>query len=94
MPKYVIEREIPDIGSADAAALSGAAGQSNAALDAMRTEDKDIHWEHSYVVGNKTFCVYNAASEDLVREHAERSGFPANTISEVQSVIDPDTAKG
>ncbi len=94
MPKYVIEREIPDIGSADSAALSGAAGQSNGVLDAMRSEDKDIEWEHSYVVGDKTFCVYNAASEDLVREHAERSGFPANTISEVKSVIDPDTAKG
>jgi hypothetical protein len=92
MPKFIIERDIPDIGSADEAALSAAAEKSNSVLSAMQSEQKDIHWEHSYVVGNKTFCVYNSADESLIHEHAERSGFPASTVSEVKGMIDPSTA--
>ena len=92
MPKFIIERDIPEIGSADQAALSAAAGQSNSVLSAMQSEQKDIQWEHSYVAGDKTYCVYNCASEDLIHEHAERSGFPASNIIEVKNQIDPSTA--
>jgi hypothetical protein len=92
MPKFIIERDIPDIGLADDAALSAAAEKSNEVLSAMQSEQKDISWENSYVVGDKTFCIYNSADEALIHEHAERSGFPANTISEIKSEIDPTTA--
>lgn len=92
MPKYIIERDLPNIGEADQAALSAAAEQSNAVLSAMQSENKDIQWENSFVAGDKTFCVYECASEDLIHEHAERSGFPASAISEVKSQIDPSTA--
>lgn len=92
MPKFIIQRDIPEIGSADDAALSAAAAKSNEVLSAMQAEKKDINWEHSYVAGDQTFCVYSCANEDLIHEHSERSGFPASTISEVKNHIDPSTA--
>lgn len=92
MPKFIIERDLPNIGTADDVALSAAAEKSNSVLAAMQAEAKDIHWEHSYVAGDKTFCVYQCASESLIHEHAERSGFPASAISEVKNHIDPSTA--
>lgn len=92
MPKFIIQRDIPEIGSADDAALSAAAGKSNEVLSAMQAEKKDISWEHSYVSGDQTFCVYNCANEDLIHEHSERSGFPASKITEVKNQIDPSTA--
>jgi hypothetical protein len=94
MPRFVIERDIPAIGSADAAALQAAATKSNGVLAAMRAQEKRIQWEHSYVAGDKTFCIYIAENEALIREHAERSGFPATTITPVQTMIDPVTAEG
>lgn len=94
MPRYVIERDIPEIGSAERDALRDAAQNSNGVLGEMRAERKNIQWEHSYVAGDKTFCVYLADSEDLIREHAERSGFPATKITEVHRMIDPVTAEG
>ncbi len=94
MPRYIIERAIPEIGSADREALRGAAQQSNSVLAAMKAENKNIQWEHSYVAGDKTFCVYIADSEGLIQEHAERSGFPATMITEVRKLIDPVTAEG
>lgn len=94
MPRYVIERDIPGIGSAPHEELCGAAGESNKILAAMKAEKKNIQWEHTYVAGDKTFCVYIADNEDLIHEHAERSGFPATTITEVRSIIDPVTAEG
>ncbi len=94
MNRYVIERAIPEIGSADREALKGAAGQSNSVLKAMQSEGKGIQWEHSYVAGDKTFCIYVADSEELIAEHAERSGFPATVVTEVGKVIDPTTANG
>jgi len=94
MPRFVIERDIPEIGSADREALRGAAQKSNGVLGKMQAEKKSIQWEHSYVVENKTFCIYLADSEALIHEHAERSGFPATTVSEVGKMIDPVTAEG
>ena len=94
MQRYVIERDIPDIGSAERAELKGAAEQSNGVLSAMQSEGKHIQWEHSYVAGDKTFCIYVADDAALIGEHAERSGFPATIVTEIGKVIDPTTAKG
>jgi len=94
MHRYVIERAIPDIGSAEREELKGAANQSNSVLSAMQTEGKHIQWEHSYVTGDKTFCIYVADSPELIDEHAERSGFPATVVTAVSKIIDPTTANG
>ena len=93
MPRYVIERDIPAIGSADREALRGAAQKSNGVLAAMKAEQKNIQWEHSYVAGEKTFCIYIADDETLIQEHAERSGFPATQVTAVRKLIDPVTAE-
>ncbi len=89
MKRFVIERELPAIGSAEREALKAAAQRSNAVL---RQLGPDIQWIESYVAADKTFCVYLAASEDLIRKHAELSGFPANKITEIRRSIDPTTA--
>ena len=94
MPRYVIERAIPDIGSAEREALRGASQKSNSVLAAMKAESKNIQWEHSYVAGDRTFCIYIADSEALIHEHAERSGFPATVVTPVRKMIDPVTAEG
>ena len=94
MPRYVIERVMPNIGSADEAAYRGAAQQSNNVLTEMNAEQKNIQWEHSYVAGDNTFCVYIADNESLIHEHAERSGFPATKVTQVSRIIDPVTAEG
>lgn len=88
MRKFIIEREIPDIGSADRDALRQAAQKSNGVL---RELGPDIQWVESYVAGDKTFCVYMAADEEIIREHVKRSGFPATRISEIRKMIDPTT---
>jgi len=93
MPRYVIERDIPEIGSAERDALRDAANQSNGVLAAMKAENKSIQWEHSYVAGDKTFCIYIADTEELIHEHAERSGFPATKVTVVKGMIDPVTAE-
>ena len=94
MPRYVIERDIPEIGSADRDALRDAASKSNGVLAEMKSEEKNIQWEHSYVAGDKTFCIYIADHEALIQEHAKRSGFPATQVTEVRKMIDPVTAEG
>ena len=94
MHRYVIERAIPDIGSAEREELKGAADQSNGVLRAMQSEGKHIQWEHSYVAGDKTVCIYVADNPQLIDEHAERSGFPATVVTEVGKIIDPTTANG
>jgi len=94
MPRYVIERAIPEIGSADRAALAAAAHKSNSVLAEMQAEKKQIQWEHSYVAGDKTFCIYLAGDQALIAEHAERSGFPATSVTRVEKMIDPVTAEG
>ena len=93
MPRYVIERDIPEIGSADREALRGAAEKSNGVLAGMQAEQKNIQWEHSYVAGDKTFCIYIANDDTLIQEHAERSGFPATKVTEIRKMIDPVTAE-
>jgi hypothetical protein len=89
MKRYIIEREIPGVGSLDRAQQRDVAVQSNRALAALAGK---AQWEHSYVVDDKTFCVYIAEDEGAVRAHAELSGFPATVITEVRSVIEPMTA--
>jgi hypothetical protein len=93
MPRYVIERDIPEIGSAAREALREAAQKSNAVLADMKAERKHIQWEHSYVAAQKTFCIYNADDAALIDEHAQRSGFPATHVTEVRKMIDPVTAE-
>ena len=87
MKRYVIERDLPGVGGLNNEQLAGAAKTSNAAL----AQIDGVEWDHSYVVGDKTFCIYRAENEDKIREHAEKSGFPASKISEVKTVIDPAT---
>jgi hypothetical protein len=94
VPRYVIERGIPAIGSADRDALRATAQKSNTVLAEMKAEGKNIQWEHTYLAGDKTFCIYIADTETLIQEHAQRSGFPADTVTEIRRVIDPVTAEG
>lgn len=89
MPKYVIEREIAQVGNLSAEELNGASAKSCSVLDRL---GNDIQWIHSYVTDDKIYCIYTAPSEDLIRQHAELSGFPANRISEVKAMIDPTRA--
>jgi len=89
MKKFVIERNVAGIGSHDQKGLSAVARQSNSALAKLTPR---IQWQESYVTADKTFCVYLAEDEAVIREHARLSGFPANIITEVKAVIDPATA--
>jgi len=86
MPQYVIEREIPGAGSLSDEALQESAKKSNSVLSEMGPE---IKWLHSYVTGDKVYCVYLAPDEETIREHARRGGFPANRVSAVRRLIDP-----
>jgi hypothetical protein len=88
--RFVIEREIPGASKMSAEQLRDASRKSNAVLKSMGT---DIQWVQSYVAGDKIYCVYNATSEALIREHAQRSGFPANRITPVAAMFDPTTAR-
>lgn len=90
MKRYMIERELPGVGSLGAEELKGAACTSN---DALAKLDGKVQWVHSYVAGDKTFCVYLAEDEDAIREHAQLSGFPASQITEIRGIIDPITAQ-
>jgi hypothetical protein len=89
MKRYVIERDLPGVGGMNRDQLKGAAATSNGALAKLAGK---AQWEHSYVVADKTFCIYLADSEASVREHAKLSGFPATKVTEVRNVIDPLTA--
>jgi hypothetical protein len=90
MPKYVIERDIPGVGGSPAEALQAV---SQTSCNVLRELGPEIQWVHSYVTGDKIYCVYIAPNEDIIREHATRGGFPANAINEVKTVIDPTTAE-
>lgn len=90
MPKYIIEREIPNAGDLTADQLQGISQKSCSVLHSMGPQ---IQWLQSYVTGDKVYCVYIAPDEASIREHAEKGGFPANRISEVKTVIDPTTAE-
>lgn len=90
MPKFVIERDIPGIGATKTADLQAISQKSCSVLQQL---GPDVQWVQSYVTGDKIYCIYNAASEELVREHARLGGFPANRIARVMSTIDPTTAE-
>lgn len=90
MPKYVIEREIPGAGKLTAEQLKGISQTSCGVLSNMGTK---IQWVQSYVTGDKVYCVYIAPNAEMVREHANLGGFPANAVNEVLTMIDPTTAE-
>jgi len=88
MKKYIIEREIPNVGSLDPEQLREAAAKSNQAL---RDLGPDIQWQESFVAADKTFCVYLARDEAIIHRHAELSGFPASKVTEIGNIIGPAT---
>jgi len=90
MPKFVIEREIPGAGDLSPEQLHTISQTSCGVLQSMGPR---IQWLHSYVTGDKIYCVYIAPNEEMVREHAAQGGFPANRVSEIKSIIDPTTAE-
>jgi hypothetical protein len=90
MPKFVIERNIPNAGSLSAAELQAISQQSCGVLREMGPE---IQWVQSYVTPDKIYCVYIAPNEETVREHASKGGFPADSVARVTTVIDPTTAE-
>ena len=90
MPKFVIEREIPGAGNMSPEELQKVSQKSMNVLRAMGTE---IQWLHSYVTGDKVYCIYLAPDETTIRDHANRVGIPANRISAVRCLIDPETAE-
>ena len=90
MPKYVIEREIPGAGNMSAQDLQGASQKS---CNVLRNLGPEIQWVQSYVTADKLYCIYIAANEEIIREHAQQGGFPANQISEIKTMIDPTTAE-
>jgi Nickel responsive protein SCO4226-like len=87
--RFIIEREIPAVGTFEREQLQGAAAKSNEVLHQL---GPDIQWVESYVADNKTFCVYLAKDEAIINKHAEISGFPATKITEVKKMIDPTSA--
>ena len=90
MPQYVIERELPGAGKLTPAELQAISATS---CSVLRELGPSVQWVHSYVTDDKIYCVYNAANEGLVREHARVGGFPANSVAQVRSVISPITAE-
>jgi len=90
MKTFVIEREMPGVGSLTAEQLKSASRNSCAVIKEL---GPSIEWVHSYVTGNKIFCIYKAENIEVIREHAKKAGLPANTITEVQTVISPKTAE-
>jgi hypothetical protein len=89
MPKYVIEREVPNAGKLSQDELHAISQKSCMVLNHLGPQ---IQWVESYVTDDKIYCIYRAPSEELIREHAKQGGFPANRISQIRSVIDPTTA--
>jgi len=90
LPKYLIERELPGAGNLSQQQLHAISQKSCSVLQNLGPQ---IEWVHSYVTGDKIYCIYNAPSEELIREHARQGGFPANRVSEIKTIIDPSTAE-
>lgn len=90
MPRYVIERDIPGAGKLSTQELQAISQKSCSVIDRLGPQ---IQWQHSYVTGDKVYCVYIAPDEDMIREHARQGGFPANRVSEVATIIDPVSAE-
>jgi hypothetical protein len=93
MPQFVIERQIPGAGKLSSADLQAISKKSCGVLHDMNGSGKDVQWVHSYVTADKIFCVYNAPDEKAVKEHADKGGFPANSIMRVTQTISPITAE-
>ena len=91
MKTYLIERNIPNAGKLTNAQLQEIAIKSS---DVVKSMGSQIEWDHSYVVGDKLFCVYRATSEEVIREHGKKGGFPVSEIYEVAAVFSPESAKG
>lgn len=89
MPKYLIERELPGAGKLSSADLHAISQKSCGVIRGL----PGVQWVESYVTDDKIYCVYIAPNEEMVREHARRGGFPANSVAEVRTVIDPTTAE-
>ena len=90
MPKYIIEREIPDAGKLSPQDLNQISQKS---CNVLRSMGPEIQWVQSYVTADKIYCVYIAPNEDMVRQHASEGGFPANSVSQITTIIDPTTAE-
>lgn len=90
MPEFVIERTMPGVGQLGPADLKGA---SQTSCSVLKTLGPDIQWVQSYVTEDKIYCIYRAPDEQMIRQHAEQAGFPADSISRVRAVIDPTTAE-
>jgi len=90
MPKYIIEREIPGAGELSADDMKGISQKSCSVLKNLGPQ---IQWVESYVTDNKVYCVYIAPDEEMIRQHADQGDFPANSISEVKTIIDPTTSE-
>lgn len=90
MPKYIIEREIPGAGKLTAEELKSI---SQTSCGVLRNMGPEIIWQHSYIAADKIYCVYIAPNEELIREHASKGGFPANSVMKVSNIIDPSTAE-
>jgi len=91
MRKFMIERELPGVGRLDSSGLAEAARKSNGVLAEL---GPGIQWQQSFVTADRTFCVYLAEDEELIRRHAEKSGFPATRIIEITGLIDPSSERG
>jgi hypothetical protein len=91
MPKFLIEREIPNAGKLSPQELNAVSQKS---CSVLRSMGPSIQWVESYVTDNKIYCVYIAENEQAIRQHAQEGGFPANRISEIRTMIDPTTAEG
>jgi hypothetical protein len=90
MPQFVIERDMPGVGGLGSEELKRASQKS---CSVLRDLGPEVQWVQSYVTDDKIYCIYRAPSKDLIRQHAETAGFPANNISEVRATIDPTTAE-
>ena len=90
MPKYVIEREIPGAGKISPQDLQAISQKSCGVLSGLGPQ---IQWVQSYVTDDKIYCIYIAPNKELVQEHARQGGFPANSVAEVKTMIDPTTAE-
>jgi len=90
MPKYVIEREIPGAGNISAADLKAISQKSCSVLSGLGSQ---IQWVESFVTDDKVYCIYIAPSKEMIVEHAKQGGFPANSVAEVKTMIDPTTAE-
>jgi len=90
MPQFVIERDMPGVGGLGNEELKSASEKS---CEVLRDLGPEIQWVHSYVTDDKIYCIYRAPSADLIKKHADKAGFPANSIAQVRTIIDPTTAE-